>query len=108
MPFTAEELIEMQTCKGILQRAWKLGHELTILSVSVDIKFVISPKLNVFVSSVDVTLSVFLRIVETIAPCILMPICDISQLNWVLNRADTSVAPRSPPAYMYLGMKRQC
>lgn len=34
------------TWKGILQQAWKLGQELTILSVSVLIKFTISPELN--------------------------------------------------------------
>lgn len=54
---------------------------MTILSVSVDMKFVISPTENLFDSSVEVTLRVFLKIVETKAPRIFSPMIDINQLK---------------------------
>jgi hypothetical protein len=90
------------TCSGILHKAWKLGQEFTILSVSVDIKLVISPTVNDLERSVEVTLRVFLSIVETIAPRILSPIIDISQLKCTMNNADIIVAAKRAPAYKYL------
>lgn len=70
--------------------------------MSVDIKFVISPTVNVVESTVEVTLRVFLRIVETIAPRILSPTKDINQLKCTLNNVDTNVAAKRAAAYVYL------
>lgn len=92
----------LHTCNGILHSAWKLGQELTILSVSVDIKFVISPIENDLDKTVDVTLNVFLSIVDIIAPRIFSPIIDISQLKCTLNRAPTTADVKRPAAYAYL------
>lgn len=73
-----------------------------ILSVSVDMKFVISPTLNSLVSTVEVTLRVFLRIVETIAPRIFSPTNDINQLKCTINNVEIRVAAKRPAAYEYL------
>lgn len=62
-------------------------------------KLVISPIENTLFSSVEVTLSVFLRIVATIAPRIFRPTIDMSQLKCTLNRAEIKVAPSRDPAY---------
>lgn len=51
----------------MLHNEWKLGHELTILSVSVDMKFVISPTVNLLLSLVDDTDNVLRKTVDKIA-----------------------------------------
>lgn len=65
-------------------------------------KFVISPIEKALLSSVDVTLRVFRKIVDTIAPRILRPMMDISQVKCTLNNADIIVVERRLAAYMYL------
>lgn len=65
-------------------------------------KFVISPIEKALLSSVDVTLRVFRKIVDTIAPRILRPMMDISQVKCTLNNADIIVVDRRLAAYMYL------
>lgn len=49
----------LPTWNGILQNAWKLGQELTILSTSVDIKLTISPTENAEFKVVLPTVNVF-------------------------------------------------
>lgn len=65
-------------------------------------KLVISPTVNVFDTMVEVTLRVFLRIVETIAARILSPIKDMNQLKCTLKNVDINVATNNAPAYVYL------